>query len=83
MLDTILALELTVLGDLTDEDHHAVILLRPVGECLCAAEGRHRIGTASFDSNIVVEGLKRIMKDEELLIWVGLAEHLSMGEECG
>ena len=66
---------------MTDEDHHTVVFLRPIGKDLCAAEWRHRVGTAAGDSNVVVEGLKRVLKDKELLVWVGLAQHLRVVDE--
>ena len=82
VLDAVLALELTVLGDLTDEDDDAVVLLGPVGESLGAAEGRHRVGTAAFHSDVVVEGLERVLEDEDLLVGVGLAKHLRVLQEA-
>ena len=83
VLDAVLALEFTVLSDLTDEDDDAVVLLRPVGESLGAAEGRHRVGAAAFHGDVVVEGLERVLEDEDLLVGVRLAKDLRVLQEAG
>jgi len=80
--DGLLASEVAGLGDLTDEDHDAVVGLGPVGEHFDGADRGHRVG-AAVGVLAVVEGLERVLEDEDLLAGVGLAEGVGVSEEVG
>ncbi len=81
MEDGLFACEVSGLGDLADEGDDAVVGLRPVGEHLGDADGSHRVGAVL--PLAVVEGLERVLEDEDLLVGVSLAEHVGVFEEVG
>ncbi len=79
MEDGLLARELTGLGHLADEDHHAVVGLGPVGQHLDAAHCRH--GVCAILPLAIVQRLERVLEHEDLLAGVGLAELIGVAEE--
>ena len=78
--DGLFAGEVARLGDLADEDDDAVVGLGPVREHFDRADRGHRVG-AAVGVLAVVEGLERVLEDEDLLAGVGLAELVGVSEE--
>lgn len=72
MEDAVLAGELAVLVHLADETHHTVGALRPVGQHFDRSERGRTIGAVGVLA--IVQGLKRILENEDLLALVGLAD---------
>lgn len=79
MEDCIFASEFACLRDLADEDDDAVVGLGPVGECFHAADSCHGISTVGPFA--VVEGLERVLEDEDLFVRVSFAEGVSVFDE--
>jgi len=77
--DGLFACEVAGLGDLADEGDDAVVGLGPVGEHLGGADGSHRVGAVL--PLAVVEGLERVLEDEDLLLGVRRAEVVGVLEE--
>ena len=81
MKDAVLAGEVSTLGDLTDEDDATVRLLGPVRKDLGTTERGHGVGVVAVLA--VVQGLKRVLEDEDLLAGVGLAKAVGVSDEVG
>jgi len=79
MEDGLLAGEVAALGHLTDEADDAVGGLGPVGQHLRGADRCHGVGCTV--PLAVVQRLKGVLQDEDLLALVGLADGIGVTEE--
>ena len=66
---------------MADEDDDAVVGLSPVSECFHAANSCHRISTVGPFA--VVEGLERVLEDEDLFARVSFAEGFGVIDDVG
>lgn len=79
MKDAVLTGELAVLVHLTDEVHDPVGPLRPISEHFDRAQGGRTVRAVRILT--VIEGLKRILEEEDLLALVRLHDVVSVVEQ--